>query len=142
MPETMPLYSDYREMKAKMHTQILEEMDLESLNRLEDSVARQRVLDAIRDLLHRDRTPLTSSEREQMAKEIVDELFGLGPIEPLLADRTISDILVNGPDRIYVERQGVLERTELFFNDTQHLMRIIERIVSRVGRRIDESSPM
>src|SRR4026209_849695 len=77
-----------------------------------------------------------------MVTEIVDELFGLGPIEPLLADPAVSDILVNGPDRIYVERAGVLERTDLFFNDSQHLMRIIDRIVSRVGRRVDESSPM
>ena len=77
-----------------------------------------------------------------MVNEIVDELFGLGPIEPLLADAAVSDILVNGPDKIYVEKGGVLERTDLFFNDTHHLMRIIDRIVSRVGRRVDESSPM
>ena len=77
-----------------------------------------------------------------MVNEIVDELFGLGPIEPLLADAAVSDILVNGPDRIYVERGGVLEKTDLFFNDSHHLMRIIDRIVSRVGRRVDESSPM
>jgi pilus assembly protein CpaF len=77
-----------------------------------------------------------------MVNEIVDELFGLGPIEPLLADAAVSDILVNGPDRIYVERGGILEKTDLFFNDSNHLMRIIDRIVSRVGRRVDESSPM
>src|SRR5687768_3417290 len=140
MPEVA--YGAYRDLKTKLHSQILEEMDLESLNRLEEDVARQRVREAIRELLQRERTPLTCSEREQMGREIVDELFGLGPIEPLLADATISDILVNGPDRIYVERGGRLERTQLFFNDAQHLMRILERIVSRVGRRIDESSPM
>jgi pilus assembly protein CpaF len=142
MPESLMSYADYREMKTRLHSRVLEEMDLESINRLQEDVARQRVRDAVRDLLQRDRTPLTSTEREQMGREIVDELFGLGPIEPLLADQTISDILVNGPDRIFVERGGMLERTGFFFNDSQHLMRIIERIVSRVGRRIDESSPM
>jgi pilus assembly protein CpaF len=115
-------------------------MDLESLNRMQEDVARSRVAEAIRELLHRDRTPLTLKEREQLVDEVVHELFGLGPIEPLLADSTVSDILVNGPENIYVERRGVLERTDLFFNDSQHLMRIIERIVSRVGRRVDESA--
>src|SRR5207247_575632 len=139
----MPLtFTDYREMKAKIHSQILQEMDLEGVNKLQEDVARTRVCEAIRELLHRDRTPLAFSEREQRVNEIVNELFGLGPIEPLLADSRVSDILVNGPNRIYVEREGILQRTDLFFNDTQHLMQIIDRIVSRVGRRVDESSPM
>ena len=139
----MPLtFTDYREMKAKIHSQILQEMDLEGLNKLQEDVARTRVCEAIRELLHRERTPLAFSEREQLVKEVVNELFGLGPIEPLLADGRVSDILVNGPNRIYVERDGVLQRTDLFFNDSQHLLQIIDRIVSRVGRRVDESSPM
>src|SRR5438046_2805494 len=139
----MPLtFTDYREMKAKIHSQILQEMDLEGLNKLQEAVARTRVCEAIRELLHRERTPLAVSEREQLVKEVVNALFGLGPIEPLLADGRVSDILVNGPNRIYVERDGVLQRTDLFFNDSQHLMQIIDRIVSRVGRRVDESSPM
>jgi pilus assembly protein CpaF len=142
MPEAPLTFTDYRDLKSKMHSQILQEMDLESLNKLQEDVARTRVRDAIRDLVQRERTPLTLSEREQMINEIVDELFGLGPIEPLLADGTVSDILVNGADQIYVERAGILEQTNLFFNDAAHLMRIIERIVSRVGRRVDESSPM
>jgi pilus assembly protein CpaF len=142
MPEMSMTFTNYRDVKGKIHAQILEEMDLENLNKMQEGIARARVGDAIRDLLQRDRTPLTLKEREQLVNEIVHELFGLGPIEPLLGDSTISDILVNGPDNIYVERQGVLERTDLFFNDAQHLMRIIERIVSRVGRRVDESSPM
>jgi pilus assembly protein CpaF len=142
MPEMSMTFTNYREKKAQIHTQILEEMDLESLNKLQEDVARNRVGEAIRELLHRDRTPLTLREREQLVHEILNELFGLGPIEPLLDDATVSDILVNGPDNIYIERQGVLERTDLFFNDSPHLMRIIERIVSRVGRRVDESSPM
>ena len=141
MPET-GTFTGYRDVKAKIHTQLLAEMDLESLNKLQEDVARSRVAEAIRELLHRDRTPLTLKEREQLVEEVLHELFGLGPIEPLLEDSSISDILVNGPDNIYVERKGLLERTDLFFNDAPHLMRIIERIVSRVGRRIDESSPM
>src|SRR5437667_1467109 len=141
MAEVPLTFTDYREMKSKIHSQILQEMDLESLNKLQEDVARTRVCEAIRELLHRDRTPLAFSEREQLVDEIVNELFGLGPIEPLLADSRVSDILVNGPNRIYVEREGILQRTDLFFNDTQHLMQIIDRIVSRVGRRVDESSP-
>jgi len=141
MPETAT-FTSYRDVKAKIHTQLLAEMDLESLNKLQEDVACTRVAEAIRELLQRDRTPLTLKEREQLVEEVLHELFGLGPIEPLLEDSSVSDILVNGPDNIYVERKGVLERTDLFFNDAPHLMRIIERIVSRVGRRIDESSPM
>lgn len=142
MPEMPMTCMNYREVKGKIHAQLLQEMDLESLNKLEAGVARARVGTAINDLLHRDRTPLTLNEREQLTREVLNEVFGLGPIEPLLEDGTVSDILVNGPDNIYVERRGILERTDLFFNDAQHLMRIIERIVSRVGRRVDESSPM
>src|SRR4029453_7344462 len=136
MPEMPLTFTDYREMKAKIHSQILQEIDLESLNKLQEKVARNRVGEAIRELLHRDRTPLALSERERMVNEIVDELFGLGPIEPLLADAAVSDILVNGPDRIYVERGGVLEKTDLFFNDSHHLIRIIVRTVSLVVRRL------
>src|SRR5215470_14817648 len=126
MREMSGSFTNYRDVKGKIHAQVLEEMDLESLNKLEEDIARDRVGGAIRDLLHRDRTPLTSKEREQLVHEIVDEVFGLGPIEPLLDDSSISDILINGPDNIFVERSGVLERTDLFFNDAQHLMRIIE----------------
>src|SRR6516165_2570214 len=142
MPEMWMTFTNYRELKTQIHAQIVEEMDLESLNKLQEDVARKRVGEAIRELLHRDRTPLTLKERDQLVHEILNELFGLGPIEPLLEDAAVSDILVNGPDNIFVERRGVLERTDLFFNDSPHLMRIIERIVSRVGRRVDESSPM
>src|SRR5215469_9708133 len=142
MSEMWMTFANYRELKTQIHAQIVEEMDLESLNKLQEDVARKRVGEAIRELLQRDRTPLTLKERDQLVNEILDELFGLGPIEPLLEDATVSDILINGPDNIFVERAGMLERTDLFFNDSPHLMRIIERIVSRVGRRIDESSPM
>src|SRR5215510_10698188 len=104
MRETLSISVDYRELKSKLHTQILEEMDLESLNKLREDIARERVRDAVRDLLQRERTPLALGEREQMAREILDELFGLGPLERLLNDATVSDILVNGPEQIYIER--------------------------------------
>lgn len=134
--------TDYRGLKNKLHAQLLEEIDLESLNRLSEGVARERVGVIIRDMLHRERTPLASVERERIVVEILDELFGLGPLEPLLADGTISDILVNGSQKIFIERRGKLEHTGARFDDDAHLMRIIDRIVSRVGRRVDESSPM
>src|SRR5262249_41880346 len=133
---------DYQELRTRLHSQILEQIDLESLNRLREDLARDRVREAVRELLQRERTPLALAEREQMAREIMDELFGLGPLERLLSDPTISDILINGPNRVYIERKGRLQRTDARFNDSPHLMRIIDRIVSRVGRRIDESSPM
>jgi pilus assembly protein CpaF len=134
--------AEYRELKTRLHTRVLDDVDLESLNRLTDEVAREQVTTLIRDMLQREKTPLALTERQKLVAEIVDELFGLGPIQPLLDDPTVADILVNGANTVYVERHGVLERTDIRFNDNQHLMRIIERIVSRVGRRVDESSPM
>src|SRR5262245_42654977 len=132
----------YKELKAKLHVQILEDIDLETLNRLSEGVARERVGLAIRDMLNRERTPLASAEREGIVEEVLDEVFGLGPLEPLLADPAVSDILVNGSSKVYIERGGMLELTKVRFNDDGHLMRIIDRIVTKVGRRIDESTPM
>jgi pilus assembly protein CpaF len=132
----------YKELKTKLHVQILEDIDLETLNRLSEGVARERVGLAIRDMLSRERTPLASAEREGIVEEVLDEVFGLGPLEPLLSDPTVSDILVNGSAKVYIERSGVLELTKVRFNDDSHLMRIIDRIVTKVGRRIDESTPM
>jgi pilus assembly protein CpaF len=132
----------YRTIKTTLHKKILEEIDLENLHRVDEETVRRETRRLIRSTLDREKTPLTHAEREQISDEILDELFGLGPLEPLLADGTISDILVNGSNMVYIERHGLLERTDVSFNDDQHLMRIIDRIVSRVGRRIDESSPM
>ncbi|MFB3903046.1 MAG: CpaF family protein [Acidobacteriota bacterium] len=134
--------SDYWQLRTKIHTRLLEEIDLESMERLEDRVKRERVSQILRGMLEREKTPLTMAEREQMVREVLDELFGLGPLEPFLDDPTISDILVNGAQAVYIERAGLLEKTHVRFSDDAHLMRIIERIVSRVGRRVDESSPM
>jgi pilus assembly protein CpaF len=134
--------AEYRELKTSLHTKVLNEVDLESLNRLNEDVGREQVSQIVRDLLQREKTPLAQAEREKLVREIIDELFGYGPIQPLLDDPTVADILVNGSGIVYVERRGMLERTDVRFNNDQHLMRIIERIVSRVGRRVDESSPM
>jgi pilus assembly protein CpaF len=142
LQDQVTLKTDYRRIKTRLHTRLLEEIDVESLNRLSEDIARDRVRQIVRDMLSREKTPLTLPEREQMVIEVVDEIFGFGPLESLLADPTVSDILVNGSRSIYVERHGILDGTDVQFDDEAHLMRIIERIVSRVGRRVDESSPM
>jgi pilus assembly protein CpaF len=132
----------YLDLKGSLHSKVINEIDLESLNRLQEDTAREQLRQVILDILQREKTPLTLTEREQLVIEILDEVFGLGPLQPLLADPTISDILVNGAYNVYVERRGKLEHVPVRFNDNEHLMRIIDRIVSRVGRRVDESSPM
>jgi len=134
--------SEYQQVKADLHRKILDRLDLEKLGRTTGDSAREEVLILIRSSVNGEAVPLSFAEREQLSREILDEIFGLGPLEPLLKDPTISDILVNRFDRVYVERAGKLEITGLSFKDNQHLMQIIDRIVSRIGRRVDESSPM
>jgi pilus assembly protein CpaF len=134
--------AEYQQVKADLHRKILDRLDLEKLGRTPGEAAREEVLLLIRNTVNSEAVPLSFAERERLAREILDEIFGLGPLEPLLRDPTISDILVNKFDRVYVERAGKIEPTGLSFKDNQHLMQIIDRIVSRVGRRVDESSPM
>jgi len=134
--------TEYQQVKADLHRKILDRLDLEKLGRTTGDSAREEVLILIRSSVNSEAVPLSFAEREQLSREILDEIFGLGPLEPLLKDPTISDILVNRFDRVYVERSGKLEITGLSFKDNQHLMQIIDRIVSRIGRRVDESSPM
>jgi pilus assembly protein CpaF len=134
--------TDYQQVKADLHRRILDRLDLEKLGRSAGDAARDEVLMLIRNTINSEAVPLSFAERERLAREILDEIFGLGPLEPLLKDPSISDILVNRFDRVYVERSGKLEPTGLSFKDDAHLMQIIDRIVSRVGRRVDESSPM
>jgi len=134
--------SEYQQVKADLHRKILDRLDLEKLGRSTGDSAREEVLVLIRSSVNSEAVPLSFAEREQLSREILDEIFGLGPLEPLLKDPTISDILVNRFDRVYIERAGKLEITGLSFKDNQHLMQIIDRIVSRIGRRVDESSPM
>jgi pilus assembly protein CpaF len=134
--------SEYQQVKADLHRKILDRLDLEKLGRTAGDAARDEVLVLIRSTVNSEAVPLSFAERERLAREILDEIFGLGPLEPLLKDPTVSDILVNRFNRVYVERAGKLEMTGLSFKDDAHLMQIIDRIVSRVGRRVDESSPM
>jgi pilus assembly protein CpaF len=134
--------SEYQQVKSNLHRKILDRLDLEKLGRTANDAARDEVLVLIRSVVNSEAVPLSFAERERLAREILDEIFGLGPLEPLLKDPTVSDILVNRFDRVYIERAGKLELTGLSFKDNQHLMQIIDRIVSRVGRRVDESSPM
>src|SRR6266481_6401267 len=134
--------SEYQQVKADLHRKILDRLDLEKLGRTNSETARDEVLILIRSSVNGEAVPLSFAERERLSREILDEIFGLGPLEPLLKDPGISDILVNRFDRVYIERAGKLELTGLSFKDNQHLMQIIDRIVSRVGRRVDESSPM
>src|SRR4030081_1374146 len=134
--------SEYQQVKADLHRKILDRLDLEKLGRTVGDAARDEVLILIRNSVNSEAVPLSFAERERLSREILAEIFGLGPLEPLLKDNTISDILVNRFDRVYVERAGKLELTSFSFKDNQHLMQIIDRIVSRIGRRVDESSPM
>jgi pilus assembly protein CpaF len=134
--------AEYQQVKADLHRKILDRLDLEKLGKTSGDSARDEVLVVIRNAVNSEVVPLSFAERERLSREILDEIFGLGPLEPLLKDHSVSDILVNRFDRVYIERAGKIELTGLSFKDNTHLMQIIERIVSRVGRRVDESSPM
>jgi len=134
--------TDIPQVKADLHRKVLDRLDLEKLGKTSGDSARDEVLIVIRSVVNGEAVPLSFTERESISREILDEIFGLGPLEQLLKDPNVSDILVNRYDRVYVEKAGKLELTTLTFKDNTHLMQIIERIVSRVGRRVDESSPM
>jgi len=131
-----------QDLKSAVHRELISKLDLEKLMHTPDGLARQHLLAAIHQLLGQPGLPLSAIERDMLAREVLDEVFGLGPLEPLLQDPTVSDILVNTCNTVYVERRGVLEETSVVFKDNVHLMHIIEKIVSGVGRRVDESSPM
>ena len=132
----------YQEMKARLHRAIINRMDLTKLGQLDPEQLNAEVSRLVEDLIAAENAPLSAGERERLTGEVRNELFGLGPLEPLLADPEVCDILVNSPKKVYIERRGKLELTNVEFKDDEHLMRVIERIVSTVGRRIDESSPM
>ena len=132
----------FQEMKSRLHRAIITRLDLAKLNALSQDRVRAEVSRLAEGLLLAENAPLSAIERDRLVSEVHHELFGLGPLEPLLKDHGVSDILVNRFDRVYIERAGKLELTGLSFKDNTHLMQIIERIVSRVGRRVDESSPM
>jgi pilus assembly protein CpaF len=135
-------FKEYQDLKSSVHRDLISRVDLERVANQRDDHTRAQVLSTIQDLVANLKTPLSGRERERLALEVLDEVFGLGPLEPVLQDPTVSDILVNGPRQVYVERGGILEESNLMFKDNAHLMNIIDKIVSAVGRRVDESSPM
>src|ERR1700691_1324887 len=133
---------DFEKLKTDVHGTLLSRIDLEKLSSVDDGRARRAVATMIQEIVGSQKMPLNGVEKERVETDFLDEVFGLGPLEPLLKDPTISDILVNNRNTVYVERRGILEKTGAKFRDDRHLMQVIDRIVSRVGRRIDESSPM
>jgi pilus assembly protein CpaF len=137
-----PISDQEMEWKQRINNKLLEILDLSLIETIGEEKARAEIRDTVNRLLAEEQAPLNLSQRQAVIKQIEDDVMGLGPLEPLLADSTVSDILVNGHDTIYVERRGRLERTNLRFADHSHLMNTIDRIVSAVGRRVDESSPM
>src|ERR1700733_11689268 len=133
---------DFEKLKTGLHTTLLSSIDLEKLSSIDDGKARRAVATLIQEIVLGQKIPLNAGEKERIEDDLLDEVFGLGPLEPLLKDPTVSDILVNNRNVVYVERRGILERTAAKFRDDRHLMQVIDRIVSKVGRRVDESSPM
>jgi pilus assembly protein CpaF len=130
------------ELKIRVHSRLMETLDLVQAQKLDEEALRLECLRRVETLLNEHKVPLTSAEKKQLVREVMDEIFGLGPIEELMRDPMVSDILVNGPGHVYIERLGTLIETSMRFRDSAHLMQVIGRIASRVGRRIDESSPM
>jgi pilus assembly protein CpaF len=133
---------EYQELKFTLHRKLLDRINLEALSSMASERLRTEVRAAVAKLVEEEKTPLSLVEKDRVIEEILDEVFGLGPLEPLLQDPTVSDILVTTPRLVYVERGGKLYRTPVEFKDDAHLLRIIEKVVSRVGRRVDESSPL
>jgi len=134
--------NEYQELKGRIHDKLLDMMDLSMLDSVDNSVLKREIRVLVDRILATESVPLNLSEKKKLVKEVQNEVLGLGPLEPLLEDPSISDILVNGYNHVYVERFGKLEPTEVRFKDDNHLLRIIDKIASDVGRRIDESAPM
>ena len=142
MATTLGVRTDFNAVKLAIHRKLIQRMDLDHVVQLGREGVRKEVTEIVEKLAAEENTPMTFQERERLSLEVLDEVFGLGPLEPLLHDHGISDILVNTHSSVYIERNGLLERTTIQFRDDAHLMSIIDRIISAVGRRVDESSPM
>jgi pilus assembly protein CpaF len=134
--------TDYSAVKAAIHRKLIQKLNLDKLSEIKREDVRREVSQLLESLVVGESAPMNLQERERLSQEVLDEVFGLGPLEPLLADPSVSDILVNTYKRVYIERRGMLEVTPVQFRDDAHLMSIIDRIVSAIGRRVDESSPM
>jgi pilus assembly protein CpaF len=130
------------QLKTDVHQAVLSKLDLEKLSAVDNARARQAVATVVQETLAGRNVPLTANEKGRIESDLLDEVFGLGPLEPLLKDPSVSDILVNRANLVFAERRGLLEKTDVVFRDDRHLMQVIDRIVSRIGRRVDESSPM
>jgi pilus assembly protein CpaF len=141
-PPAPPRKTEHLDLRLKLHGRLIEELDLSKLEKLDDAELRRQVTGLVADFVRGERLALNTGEIEELGASIYDEMVGLGPIEPLLKDDSINDILINGPFQVYVERRGELELTPVHFRDNDHLLRIVNRIVAGVGRRIDESQPM
>ena len=133
---------EFENLKRKIHSKLVDKLDLTRVGELEGDVLRREIRLVVEHLCDSEDTLLNRNERDRLIEEVLDETFGLGPLEFLLKDPTISDILINGPHNIYVERRGKMEKTNVQFRDDAHLIQIIDRIVSKVGRRVDEVCPM
>src|SRR6201994_4072122 len=145
MPQPLPAQvtrTDFGAVKAAIHRKLIQKLNLDRLTEVNRDDVRREVTQILEALVVGESTPMNLQERERLAQEVLDEVFGLGPLEPLLNDPSVSDILVNTYRHVYVERSGLLESTSIQFRDDTHLMSIIDRIVSAIGRRVDESSPM
>jgi pilus assembly protein CpaF len=141
-PSVTSTRTDLGAVKSAIHRRLIQKLNLDRLTEVNRDDVRREVSQILEALVVGESTPMNLQERERLAQEVLDEVFGLGPLEPLLADASVSDILVNGHKQVYIERKGILEHTGIQFRDDTHLMTIIDRIVSAIGRRIDESSPM
>jgi pilus assembly protein CpaF len=140
--EPAPAAATMPQIKTRVHRRILERLNLSTLDKLEREEVVATIAKVVQDLVAQEQLPLNLGERELLVRQVVDEIFGLGPLEPLMQDPDVADVLVNTHARVYVERNGKLQRTDVRFQDDKHLLQVIDRIVSAVGRRIDDSSPM
>src|SRR4029077_5331822 len=142
MAPSAPPRSDYTSLKAGIHRKLIQKLNRERLTQLDNEAVRMELREIIESLVAGEGMPMSLVEQESLAQDVLDEVFGLGPLEPLMRDPSVADILVNNANSVYVERRGMLEHTTARFRDNAHLMLIIDRIVSAVARRVDESSPM
>ncbi|MGB1814375.1 MAG: ATPase, T2SS/T4P/T4SS family, partial [Rubripirellula sp.] len=132
----------FEEVKSRIHSKLVDKLDLTRVGELKGDTLKREIRLVVEHLCDAEDTLLNREERERIVEEVIDEVLGLGPLELILKDPTVSDILINGPKSIYIERAGQMEKSEVEFRDGKHLLQIIDRIVSKVGRRIDETSPM
>ncbi|HIQ19745.1 MAG TPA: CpaF family protein [Planctomycetes bacterium] len=137
-----PKQVGFEQLKQRIHAKLVDKLDMTRISELEGDVLRREIRYVVEHLCDTEDTLLNRSERERLIDEVLDETFGLGPLEALLKDPSISDILINGPKNVYVERRGKLEKTNVTFRDNDHLLQIVDRIISKVGRRVDETCPM